>query len=219
MTTDSIQKRKQELADLDDALTDEPVGYNDPHYFAFHQAAGRPRGVDPVAELCTAIEMKRKRATCQLFSGFRGSGKSTELLRAAGELAAAGHAVLFVSGNEVVNLSQPLEPTDLLVSVAAAVAVHVTKQRGASPAQQSLVRRLYDFFTKTEVDLTQVGLSTDPVKLTFALSRDPSFKARVQQALRGRLSEFAGQFQSFMADAKSLLDVDDKGPSPVLIVD
>src|SRR5437773_10475657 len=102
MSTDPIQKRKQQLADLDDALTDEPVEYNDPHYFAFHRAPGRPRGVDPVAELCTAIEMKKKRATCQLFSGFRGSGKRTELLRASGGLAAAGHTVLFVSGNEVV---------------------------------------------------------------------------------------------------------------------
>lgn len=221
--SDVIRTRKQELAELDEALTDEPIGYKDPRYFPFHRAAGEPRGNDPVADLSATIERsertRTRRSTCQLFSGFRGSGKSTELHRLASELTDAGHVVIFVAGNEIINLYQALEPTDLLVSVAGAVATDVSRRTGTSPAQQSLLRRIAEFFRDTEVNLTQIGLDQSPVKLTFSLSRDPVFKAKVQQVLRGRLSQFVSQFQAFMAEAKKLLELPEGGAYPVIVVD
>ena len=48
---DAIKKRKQELAELDEALTPDPIGYKDPRYFAFHEAVvrglGRPAPLRP----------------------------------------------------------------------------------------------------------------------------------------------------------------------------
>jgi hypothetical protein len=220
---DVIKKREQELAEMDEALTNDPIEHEDPRYFAFHKAPGDPRGGDPVADLRATIKrsqrIKPQRSTCQLFSGFRGSGKSTELHRLAGELTNAGHVVVFVAGNEVINLFQPLEPTDLLVSVAGAVAVEIARRTGASPAQQPLLQRIAGFFRDTDVNLTTIAFDGGPAKLTFALARDPMFKAKVQQALRGRLSEFVGQFQAFMAEATKLLAIPDGGPYPVIIVD
>jgi hypothetical protein len=219
MITDAAKIRRQELATLNDALTDQPIGHNDKRYFPFHQAPGEPRGADPIADLCATIDMSKTRATCQIFSGFRGSGKSTELHRLAGDLGDRGHTVIFVAGNDVLNLYQPLEPTDLLVSVAAAVATELVNQ-GASPlAQQSVFARIAGFFQNTQVDLTQIGIGTDPIKFTLSLARNATFKAQVQQALRGRMSEFVEQFQAFMDQAKDLLKSGREGRFPVLIVD
>jgi hypothetical protein len=220
-TPDAIGKRKDELALLEEELTIDPIGHNDPRYFAFHEADGHPRGNEPVADLRATIErsqrIKSRRPTCQLFGGFRGTGKSTELLRLAAELTEAGHTVIFVAGNSVINLYQALEPTDLLVAVAGAVATEVTERTGTS--QPSLVALIADFFRDTEVDLAQIGFEHGPVKLTLALSRDPTFKARVQKALRGRLNEFVAQFQAFMVEVKKLLAIPEGGPHPVLVID
>jgi hypothetical protein len=130
----SPEERKQELRTLMRALNDEPIGPDDPRYFDFSRANGQPRGADPIAHLQAIVEIGDSRTTCQLFSGFRGSGKSTELRRLEAELRGAGFPVLFVRGGDVLNLHQPLEPADLLLGVAAGVAETIERAAGTNPA-------------------------------------------------------------------------------------
>jgi len=227
-TPEAIKQRRQQLEALTEALYDEPIGPADPRYFPFHNAKGAPRGGDPISDLRATIDLSKARATSQLFSGFRGSGKSTELRRLHAGLVEDGYKVIFVEGSRVINLYQPLEPADLLLSVAAAVAMAVSELSGTSPAKRSLLDRIVEFFGNTNVNLSQLsvgagvdagGVKLDIGKLVFDLSTNPSFKLRVQDALRGRLSEFVEEFRRFMRDARELLGLRDGGRCPVLIVD
>jgi len=220
--------RRTELSDLLDALEDEPIGPDDSRYFAFHEAPGAPRGDDAVRRLFTGIVARRKGATSQIFSGFRGAGKSTELRRLRKNLEDAGYRVILAEGAKYINLHQPLEITDLLLSIAAAVASSLESSKLQNPAKQTFATRVVDFFRNTNVQLSQFGVEAgvdingaklNLAKLVFNLSSNPSFKIQIQDVLRGRLDEFVQHFRAFMVDAREALGCGKEERCPVLIID
>jgi len=224
---ESIKKRKQELSQLAKSLEDVPVGPDDKRYYPFHESPGEPRGFDVAHILRTAIDLDPNGGSCQLFSGFRGSGKSTELLRLRAELEADNYKVILVEGARIVNLHQPLEPADLLISVAAGVGLVLQENGKDSPAKRSVLERLASFFQNTNVTLGQLnagasfdalGTKFDLGKIVLEIATNPSFKARVQDVLRGRLPELIDQFRAFMAEVRKLLVKDDTR-CPVLLID
>lgn len=233
----TIPERVSELRTLMANFTVRPIDPDDPAeghlYFPFHEQPGRPRGSDPIAYLRNTIVLSPETGTCQLFSGFQGTGKSTELRRLDNNLRKLGFEVLFVEGGNYINLFQPLEVSDLLLSVAVAIAEILQKKVGTSPARQTLNERIEGFFSRiklTQVDVgigAAIGLGAAPTapkanldiaKLRFELKENPSFKAKMQDFQRGRLSEFLEAFRTFMDDARALL-VAAGGACPVLIID
>lgn len=226
MTTDPIQARRRELGDLLQALRPAPIDPDDSRYFAFHEAAGDPRGADPVARLRSTVELSRRETTCQIFSGFRGTGKSSELRRLRADLVADGFEVLVVEAEKVINLYKPVEPSDLLLSVAAAVATELEARFGENPADRGVGERIVEFFQRFTLSQVELGSGfeagaarIDLPKLTFNLAKNPSFKAQVQEALRGKLTEFVRSFQEFMGKAREALAGRSRRPCPVLIID
>lgn len=114
----TIKARQKQLAELNSALEERPLQPDDKRYYRFHEAPGNPRGLDPIKTLHSAIKMADLATfgstSCQVFSGFRGSGKSTELRRLKSELERAGTLVILVEGGSFINLYLPLETSDLL---------------------------------------------------------------------------------------------------------
>jgi hypothetical protein len=206
------------LSALDRAFEDRPVPPEDPRYFPFHEAKGDPRGMDPVSLLSVKIRLRKGGETAQLFSGYRGTGKSTELLRLASNLRSEGYRVLFVPAGRFVNLNEPLEITDLLLSIAAGV----VEQSGPDVRESlktGLLKRVSTFLTRTQVHLKSVVVGPDWGRFTADLSRDPTFKLSVQEALRGRLTDLVSDFQAFLKEVATLAALREGGRSPVLIVD
>jgi len=72
---------------------------------------------DPVKLLARAIEWTPGE-TVQLFSGFRGTGKSTELRRLRKHLKDEGYLVVLCDMQDYLNLSMPVDITDFLMAVA-----------------------------------------------------------------------------------------------------
>lgn len=224
----TTKQRHADLSSLLEALEDEPLGPDDARYFPFHEAPGDPRGDDAVLRIQTCIKAKGSRSSCQLFSGFRGSGKSSEMRRLQANLEAMGYRVLRIEGGKYINLHQPLEVTDLLLSVAAGVAHSLGESgRRADFVTDSFVKRIVHFLQNTNVSPTQLGLDATMeaggakfslAKLVFNLSTNPSFKIQVQEVLRGRLDEFQKQFGVFMMEARDVLGTPE-GRCPVIIID
>lgn len=231
----TLAERKQELSRLQKALTLGPIDPAVPAgkelYLPFHEQPGEPRGSDPMADLKATIELTADGSTSQLFSGFQGSGKSTELHRLALDLKDIGFPVIFIRGGEVLNLHQPLEPSDLLLSVAAAVGLHLDAALGSNPAKHTLFERLTEFFASIRLREVELGLGVDLGladigkvnatlgKLKLELKENPSFKSRVQSTLRGTFHQFLDAFRRLMAEARKLLGIKKDGRSPVLIID
>jgi len=97
-------------------LADEALKPESPFYEPVYQKLGLD---DPVQQISTLIEFDGVESI-RLFSGFRGSGKTTELLRLQRLLEERGYFVLYADALNYVNSAEPIEITDLLMVMAGA---------------------------------------------------------------------------------------------------
>ena len=67
-------------------------------------------------QLALAVEWATE--SVRLFSGYRGTGKSTELRRLKRRLEESGHLVFLCDMEDYINLSTPVDVTDFLMAVA-----------------------------------------------------------------------------------------------------
>jgi hypothetical protein len=95
-------------------LADEALKPESPFYEPVYQKLGLD---DPVQQISTLIEFDGVESI-RLFSGFRGSGKTTELLRLQRLLEERGYFVLYADALNYVNSAEPIEITDLLMVMA-----------------------------------------------------------------------------------------------------
>ena len=139
-------------------------------YYYDLDAAGL-RGDDPVEDLLDRIDVAsagwhRRGApidalasTAQLFSGLRGTGKTTALVRTAEALRERGHHVILVDAKRFHELSLPLDADGLLLLLFAGLG---SSERGVSLAQRAwdkvrpLIAAVDPSGGKVELDLTFV---------------------------------------------------------------
>ena len=79
----------------------------------------RPRGIDWVQKFANAIVLSDE-PVCKLFTGLPGSGKSTELKRLAKQLSdpeVGNFLPVFVNAEDLIDLSSPIEVTDIMFAV------------------------------------------------------------------------------------------------------
>src|SRR5262245_58301601 len=84
---------------------------DDPRYKPVYQSGERE---DPVARLQIQIKWQGPQSL-QLFSGFRGSSKTTELYRLRKELRDTGSVVIYANALDYANPAEPIEISDLLL--------------------------------------------------------------------------------------------------------
>ncbi|MBK8257026.1 MAG: hypothetical protein IPK82_30680 [Polyangiaceae bacterium] len=229
----SVPERMKELQQLMAAFTIRPIDPADATtshlYFPFHKEPGNPRGNDPITELRGTMVLAPTITTCQLFSGFQGTGKSTELRRLSAELQMRGFQVLTIEGARYINLYEPLEVTDLLVSIAAGVAEAVWAKLGVNPLRETLLTRVAHFLERVEILGIDVGIGAgvnilgvdgkvDLAKFRLGLKENPSFKAQIQDRLRNKLTTVLDAFREYMGQVRAMLQGDTE-LSPVLIID
>src|SRR5215216_5986090 len=94
---------------------DEPIQPDDERYVQIYQ---NPE-TDPIERLKEHIELTEVESM-QFFSGFRGSGKTTELFRLKSNLEADGYFVIYANALNYINTSGELDITDLLIVLAGA---------------------------------------------------------------------------------------------------
>src|SRR5205823_5322593 len=133
------QSTRDELKKLYNVLADRVLEPGDPVYVAQVNCQGVS---DAVEEIANEIDWQEGGGVC-LFTGQRGTGKSTELKRLGkrlGELAAA--TVFYVDLSEFMLLTKEVEISDFLVSVAGAMSEQLQQRYGGSPGNRSYWDRL-----------------------------------------------------------------------------
>lgn len=165
-------------------------------------SGGRVRGVNWVDKLARAIELA-DRPAFELFSGLRGSGKSTELERLAGRLSRRDGANLLpvvVRAEELLDLTSRVDVPDVWVAILHTADREVLRAEGANGDEamaEGVVRRLWNFVTRTEIDLPKLdeAITEDVLKTGLALQmRDnPSVRERVRTAVARHLTRFLAE--------------------------
>jgi hypothetical protein len=183
-------------------LSDGPLEPDHPWYVPIYASAT----ADPVQRLALEIEWNEFEST-QLFSGFRGTGKSTELRRLRQVLTGKGYRVVLCDMAHYLNLSTPIDLSDFLISLAGAVGDALAADPdllGENMADRNYWRRAVDFLTRTKVGFNGLPLGgavgDASASLRLGLKEDPSFREQLQTHMRGHLGALADDVRGFMAD-------------------
>lgn len=162
---------------------------------------------DPVDELKTAIDWSPVQSA-QLFSGFRGTGKSTELHRLEARLAEDGqNFVVRCDMQDYLNLSTPVDVSDFLLAIAGAFGDKLgedPRMAGELLLKEGYWTRFTTWMTKTQVELSEVALSAEslgvPAELKLNLKQDPSFRQKLQKRLEGHIGPLTREAHRFFED-------------------
>ena len=191
---------RNELKTLFGALRDRVLEPGDPVYVANVNCQGKQ---DAVTEIATEIDFQDGGGV-SLFTGQRGTGKSTELKRLKKQLEDLGAVVFYADLFEYLLLSKEVEISDFLVSVAGALSDQIQIRYSASPGDRSYWDR-FTAFLQTKVNVTEIGGSLAGVEIKAALKSDPDFKKRVQEASRGHVATLVKDAHQFFVDAVSFV--------------
>jgi len=198
-----------------------PLAPDDPYYVPILPEAPEK---DPILALWRRLDWSESESV-DLLTGYRGNGKSTELRRLRRLLEEnSGAKVFLVDMLDFLLMTKPLEPSDFVLSLMAALGEAVEKETGLHALTHGYWERLHRFLTtevkleNLELDLAQIGA---PVKLGLKLKNEPDFKERVQHHLRGHLSRLIEDAQAYVVSLVRAIreEAEDPDLKVVLLVD
>ena len=196
------------LRDFYRALADRPLEPDEAWYVDLYPDPAQ----DPVEQLVTGIEWSEGDST-HLFSGFRGTGKSTELRRLRRKLQRSGkYKVVLCDLQDYLNLSSTIDISDFLITVAGAFsdALHDDAELlGTDPSHEGYWTRIVAFLRDTDVEIAGMeagvahGAAAAGIKAN--LRQDLTFRQRLREAMRGRLGALVADTQTFMTECVEAL--------------
>ena len=209
-------------------VSDQPIRPDDPRYIPLYEYP-EMAGDDPVELMTRAIEWTPGESV-QLLSGYRGTGKSTELMRLAKRLEQNDFLVFRCDIEDYLNMSVPVDICDFLMAISGAFGDAITEGNflDGHPMHEGYWKRLANFFKRAElVDVSAnlgipVALGSDVVSANIKanLKSDPIFKRSLQKYMAGHLgalvNDVHGYFESCVNALKERLG---KQFEVVLLVD
>ena len=197
----STYEREQISDWLEQCRHDTPLEPGDKRYVPLEdtEADGQRvtiRGGDCTTPLFDCITLTKK-PTCQLFSGYIGTGKSTELRRLKERLEEANYVVLMADAADYHDLSHPLSIEDLLVIIAGAIGDRTADIVGQGVLQKDYWERLMDFL-QTEVKLDEAKIPATGLDLKVSLQGATPFWLEVRNAMATTLGRFKQNAHEFI---------------------
>ena len=182
-------------------LSAEPLDPSDERYVLLHD---NPALVDedPVQRLSHAIEWTSE--SVQLLSGYRGTGKSTELRRLKARLEESGYLVFLCDVEDYLNLSTPVDVSDFLIVAAGAFgeAVNERLEKDGHRLHEGYWERFRAFWGGLGIEAPKLSASigTGPVSIGIQanLKSDPAFKEQLQNHLAGHLGALVDDVRKFL---------------------
>jgi energy-coupling factor transporter ATP-binding protein EcfA2 len=148
-----------------------------PYYIDFSPV----RGSRIIEELSRTILLSEGE-TCQIVTGHRGSGKSTELLRLKASLEQQGYYVVYVESDKSLDITD-VDISDILLVVAR----HVSESlKGVVRLEPNYFANLFDeikSLLQTPVDLKSLELSVGIAKITTQARESPKLRSQLRDIL------------------------------------
>jgi hypothetical protein len=191
------------LRDFYRSLGDRPLEPGEAWYVDLYPDAA----MDPIEQLATGIEWSCLEST-QLLSGFRGTGKSTELRRLRERLVQTGrYKVVLVDMLDYLNMSTSIEISDFLITVAGAFSEALAGDPdllGSDPSYVGYWERVIDFLRDTDVEITGMEVGSKAAMggagLKANLRQDVTFRQRLREHLKGHHAALVADVRGFMSD-------------------
>ncbi|MCB9764181.1 MAG: hypothetical protein H6739_30700 [Alphaproteobacteria bacterium] len=184
---------------------DEPLGLRDPRYVDLDEDGLRGRDGSCVEQLARSVLFRDPgEPSCFLFSGYPGTGKTTELRRLALQLEGVEgerSAVVFVDAEDYLDRYTPPSITDVLRILAWHLDQEALRAEGADPgARTTYLHRLWSWLQQ-DVEIKDVGLDVYGLKLMAEIKDNPNFRRRVEEVLQLRFQAFAKEAHEVIGEA------------------
>jgi hypothetical protein len=168
-------------------------------------------GSDVLVELGKTIRFSEQ-PTCQLYTGHRGGGKSTELLRLKQDLENKGCTVVYFSAEDEDVNPEDVEYTDILMACTRHLLEGV-KEADPQPVLSWLRERgqaLQDVLL-TDISVTdpkaEIGIK-EFAKITASIRSQPTQRAKLRELLNPYTEKLVDALNAFIADARQKLPQD-----------
>ncbi|MBW4441385.1 MAG: ATP-binding protein [Plectolyngbya sp. WJT66-NPBG17] len=189
------------LDDIYNAFEPEPLPAGSPVYVDCKAVRG---GSNIFVELGRTIQ-KSNKYTCQLYTGHRGGGKSTELLRLEQDLEQKGCVVVYFSAEDEDINTEDVEYTDLLLACTRHLLERV-KQADAKPILSWLQDRAkaFDDVLNTQIFVDdpklEIGIK-EFAKITGTIRTQPTQRAKLREILTPYTENLVKALNYFIDDA------------------
>lgn len=162
------------------------------------------RGEDAIESLFETIALRYKNGTsCQLFSGYTGTGKTTELARLAKLLREEGYIVLYADARDYHDLSHKLLIEELLIMLAGAFGEQAAKWHDpdADPTKNknSYWNRVVKFIGK-QVSVENIQIKAGPLNFKTSLKHGRGLDAQIKEYLAGSLPELVTHVHDYVRE-------------------
>ncbi len=201
MTT--FQEMEDLLNEMYNAFAPTPLQPGDPAYVDCRAVRGDE---DVVEDLGRTVRRSRE-FTYQLYSGYRGSGKTTELLRLKKDLEDRDHVVVYFAADEEDLSVQDAQYTDILLACTRHLLRKLKETANPDPILGWLKARLRELkdvlFTEINIeDLTlEVGLK-EFAKLTAAVRAEPGQRQKIRERLEPHTETLIQALNAFIEDGR-----------------
>jgi len=201
----SLQDMEDLLDEMYNAFTPTPLQPGDPAYVDCREVRGDE---DVVEDLGRTVRRSRD-FTYQLYSGYRGSGKTTELLRLKKDLEDRGHLVVYFAADEEDLSVQDAQYTDILLACTRHL-LQELKKANPDPILNWLKARLRDLqeVMLTEINIEDVNLAVglkEFAKITAAVRAEPSQRRKIRERIEPHTETLIQALNAFIKDGKSHL--------------
>lgn len=173
-------------------------------------------GVDNPRRALEKAIRRSQTADCFYWSGMRGAGKTTELLKLKQSLEARGDFIVFYADMSLVlQESEPVEVGDFLLLLLSELAGQVEARYGAGVLERAGIGAGLVAFLQQQVSLEEVAWEPSfffGAKFKFKVKQNPDFKQKLQQRTRGQIDGLVEQAREFVRQVVVFLQNDRQTP-------
>lgn len=163
---------------------------------------GMPRGAVWSEKLARELSLSEG-SICKLLTGLPGSGKSTELRRLQRRLQGdARFLTVLIDGEERVDLTSPIDVTDIIAVTVNELERAVVETEGGEPGRDptGFFKRLWDRVRSVNPSISKAELELPGTKLVVDMKSNPNFRQKVREAIAGQLTEFLADARDSVAE-------------------
>lgn len=191
-------------------FNDDSLEAGDERYERLYEEHPDLKKYDHASDIAKAIEFSDIESL-HLLSGFRGSGKSTELNRLADKLKGKGYLILKRDALDYLDPGESIDIVTLLNALAGAFSDALAEDKIGDAMKQSYWQRFTTWLKTTNVSLEEVGIKagtpakTAEASIKLAFKTAPTFRQQLREKLQSRLGDVKNQVFAFLADCRALV--------------
>lgn len=157
---------------------------------------------DPIADIRREIDFSESESR-HLFSGYSGTGKSTQLKRLKQLLEAQGDVVLYIDTLGYRSNAEPFDIRTMLLLVAAAVSDAIKHYKGLKIEKLDFFSRFVEFVKKHRIHIKELTAGMSAASIKLGITQDPTFRELVKDRLKLHLAELKREVDDYLMAVKA----------------